>query len=546
LIALRTSATIGRMPRVRARALAATVGLASGLLVAPRARAQPRPPPTSTSTPASARPAAAPPAHSASAGAAPAGAASAGAAAAPRPLAESLGGQAKADYESGKLLFVDGDFAGAEIKFRSAYDKSGDARLLWNVAACEKNQRHYARTVALLQEYLDKGQAVLSDADRAEAKALVAAIEPFTVKLTVVVNEPGAEVSIDDERVGTSPLDRPTVVDIGTRKVTVSKAGFQPWSQSIPIGGSAEAKVDVHLRPEVHEAKLTVTTLPSARVVVDGQVVGVGRFEGKLRSGGHTLRVEAEGMRPYQSEVVLSDDENRSIDVPLETAYAPPPAEAKAPGLELGVSGGPAVKMHGDRPWMGAVRADVGWRAGWPTDLAFYVEYGSIDAAAQCGTDLHGPSPSQPLDLAVRYSFSACRYAKAGLEVVVHFLPAHAFDPWLGVEPGFRATFYDFTRYDPLSGQRSSGHDTMPAIDVGVRLGLDWHPARGYRPWALGPFASLVVTPVADESPDHDGGNNGGNNGGSSSPTPPGSNSDTSGPVHYLSVYFGLRSSLTF
>src|ERR1700684_4579575 len=63
---------------------------------------------------------------------------------APKPLSQSLTGEAKAAYDAAKMLLGDGDFAGAAIKFRAAYDQSGDARLLWNIAACEKNRRHYA------------------------------------------------------------------------------------------------------------------------------------------------------------------------------------------------------------------------------------------------------------------------------------------------------------------------------------------------------------------------------------------------------------------
>src|SRR5690348_11091354 len=54
------------------------------------------------------------------------------------PLAESLTGEAKAEYESGKLLFEHGDFAAAAVKFQHAYEVGKDPRLLWNVAAAEK------------------------------------------------------------------------------------------------------------------------------------------------------------------------------------------------------------------------------------------------------------------------------------------------------------------------------------------------------------------------------------------------------------------------
>src|SRR5882724_2714841 len=62
----------------------------------------------------------------------------------PRPLSESLTGGAKSDYEAARLLYGDGDHAGALVKFQSAFDQSKEPRLLWNMAACEKNLRHYA------------------------------------------------------------------------------------------------------------------------------------------------------------------------------------------------------------------------------------------------------------------------------------------------------------------------------------------------------------------------------------------------------------------
>src|SRR5437016_6190653 len=69
----------------------------------------------------------------------------------PPSLSETLSGDAKSAYDAAKVLFGDGDFASAALKFRSAHDLSNDPRLLWNIAACEKNLRHYAKVVSLVQ-----------------------------------------------------------------------------------------------------------------------------------------------------------------------------------------------------------------------------------------------------------------------------------------------------------------------------------------------------------------------------------------------------------
>jgi hypothetical protein len=46
-------------------------------------------------------------------------------------------------------------------------------------------------------------------------------------------------------------------------------------------------------------------------------VIGRGKWEGAVPSGGHQLRVTASGMTPFQSEAVVQDEQTRRIDVTL-------------------------------------------------------------------------------------------------------------------------------------------------------------------------------------------------------------------------------------
>ena len=236
---------------------------------------------------------------------------------APPSLSESLTGEAKADYESGKILFGDGDNAGALVKFKSAYEKSKDPRLLWNMAACEKNLRRYSRALRLVRQYVAEGGDKLTSQDKSEAEELINVMEPLTAKLKVTVSEPGAEVFIDDELAGTTPID-PVVVDIGSRKVRVRKSEFEEFTREVPVGGAAEVLLDVNLAKIVHEGRLVVRTSSDATIAVDGKVVGTGSWSGVLPSGGHTLAITAPKKRPYQSEVYIQDKESRDVNVTLE------------------------------------------------------------------------------------------------------------------------------------------------------------------------------------------------------------------------------------
>ncbi len=252
----------------------------------------------------------------------------------PKSLSQSLTGAAKADFEAAKLLANDGDFVGALIKFQSAYDASKDPRILWNIAFCHKNLRHYAKVTAILKRYIAEGGARLSASDQKDAQDSIAMIEPFTTRATFKVSEEGAQVFVDDELVGTSPLPGPVVLDIGERRVHVTKDGFVPFDKSFVVAGGPELTVTVALEKEVHEGKLVVEASKNAVIYLDDRQAGVGRIEQKVASGGHQLRVTAPGMRTYQTEVIVQDKETRSLTVQLEAIAA---AERPQPMLRLAV-----------------------------------------------------------------------------------------------------------------------------------------------------------------------------------------------------------------
>jgi hypothetical protein len=240
----------------------------------------------------------------------------------PLPLGQSLPPDAKRDYEAGRLLFEDGDYATALLKYRAAYDATHDVRLLWDVAVCQKSLRHYAEALATLSRYLAEGGDMLTAQDRKDAQDLSRALRQFTAVETIRVNEAGAEVAIDGQVVGKSPLEAPVTLDIGSRRVQVSKDGFRTWDQPVPVGGSASTTLDVRLAPAV--GHLEVRVPDGALVAVDEHEVGRGpRVPLDLPAGAHALRVTAARMRPLVTDVVVEDGKSRTLDLTLEPQAEP-------------------------------------------------------------------------------------------------------------------------------------------------------------------------------------------------------------------------------
>lgn len=233
-------------------------------------------------------------------------------------LSESLSGPARADYDGGKLLFDVHDYGGALIKFQRAFQHSGDLRLLWNMAVCERNLRRYARVYQLVDRYWREGQSRMSSNHRAEVLDVLQTVRTLISSVQLRVQEFGASIYVDDELVGTAPLAGPLLVDLGTRRIRVSKPGFQHHEIVQDFAGGSELTLDVVLTPEVREGELSVSTAANHTIRIDGAIVGTARWHGSLAAGEHVLRVSAPGMQPYTKAVSVEAGQTRTLYVSLE------------------------------------------------------------------------------------------------------------------------------------------------------------------------------------------------------------------------------------
>ncbi|WP_437602658.1 PEGA domain-containing protein [Sorangium sp. So ce590] len=245
------------------------------------------------------------------------------AAPADKPLAESLTGMARAEHGAGAALFDDGDYAGALARFERAYELSRDHRLLWKTALCQKNLRRYAKMLATLRRMAAEAGAALSARDKQDIADLIQAAGAFVSRLEIVASEPGATVFVDDEPVGTTPLAAPVPIDIGERRIRVSKPGFVDFVRREKVVGGGSIALVARLDRAVHRGRLVVAAGRDDLIAIDGKVAGKGRWEGSVASGTHALRVTAPGMMPHEVQVLVRDEELRRIDVSLERAPGP-------------------------------------------------------------------------------------------------------------------------------------------------------------------------------------------------------------------------------
>jgi hypothetical protein len=234
------------------------------------------------------------------------------------PLSESLTGEAKTEYDAGKILYEDGDYSGASLKFQRAYELSKDPRLLWNRAAAEKNLRHYVLVSELVRGYLTEGAAFISDTDRADGEALLVTVGAFVAKLAITVSQPGATILIDGKPSGSSPLKEPLLVDMGQHEVKVELNGYKTIARPVQVAGGGTTAVDFALEVEKHEGTLRITVGMDATIRVDGKMVGMGQWQGTLPSGVHTVEASAKGKQTYVSDVLVQDNQTSNLPITLQ------------------------------------------------------------------------------------------------------------------------------------------------------------------------------------------------------------------------------------
>jgi hypothetical protein len=255
------------------------------------------------------------------------------------PLSESLPGAAKEAYEAAIALVNIGDFTHAIMKYWQAYDLSKDPRLLFDIAVSYRDLRAYAKMQSMLLRFEKEATGGISAEQKAEVDAALAAIHSLVGTVLVTVSEAGADVSVDAEPVGTTPLSAPLALDLGKHTLRVNKNSFEPAERTIEIAGGNELSLAITLVRQVRPALLRVAADPAATIVIDKTALAHGTFDGPLAPGAHELQVTEPGKKSYEARIVLGNGEVRTLEVTLE----PEPHTVLWPWI----AGGAAVLVGG-------------------------------------------------------------------------------------------------------------------------------------------------------------------------------------------------------
>jgi hypothetical protein len=177
------------------------------------------------------------------------------------PPSEAQKAEARARYERGLKLYDQGAYEAALVEMRRAYELHPTFKILYNLGLIHKQLNDHAAALDAFNGYLNEGGKKVDPKRHAEVEKYVGDLKPLVATLTIQVDVAGAEVTIDDLTVGTSPLASPITVNAGKRKVSAKIAGKPAATRVLTVAGSDAVTVKLELdEPKSASTNTTSTT----------------------------------------------------------------------------------------------------------------------------------------------------------------------------------------------------------------------------------------------------------------------------------------------
>jgi hypothetical protein len=170
-----------------------------------------------------------------------------GLAAAPRPALADERSDAAQLVREGVALMQEGRNMAALERFDQAYARLPSPKILFNVGLAQKKLGRSAEAHRTFSKVLREAGADMPPQLLENAREQLKELEPLVSRLRVTVNQAGAQIEIDGQAIGASPLPDAVVVAPGPHVLVVSKEGFGRQQQTVKLETAETQAVTVTL-----------------------------------------------------------------------------------------------------------------------------------------------------------------------------------------------------------------------------------------------------------------------------------------------------------
>jgi tetratricopeptide (TPR) repeat protein len=184
------------------------------------------------------------------------------------PESEATVHEAAKHFERGVALYGETDYRSALVEFKRAGALSPNAAVFYNIAETEYQLHDYASALKTFERYLLV--AGPTENHRQEVEGNLKTLRSRIGRLTVATVPTGADIAVDDQPAGRTPLDQPLTVNPGHLKIVASISGRAAATRYVEVAAEDNAAVTIDLsetstpvEEPVVRASISASTAPS-------------------------------------------------------------------------------------------------------------------------------------------------------------------------------------------------------------------------------------------------------------------------------------------
>jgi hypothetical protein len=225
-------------------------------------------------------------------------------------------------------LFDDHSYAEALIIYKESYQLSGDPALLYNIGRAHQFLNEAPEALGALEAFVAKASPELKAKVQGLEETLAEARRKVTT-LTVTSNVVGARVLVRKKEIGRTPLKAVRVLaGEADREVEIEVISetHETLSRKVSLRGGESLILELNLTSLKNTSNgllIVRSSVPGARVQVDGRSLGVVPAEVQLPPGEHRVSLSADGHKESSLSLVIKASERRELDVDLQKAPKP-------------------------------------------------------------------------------------------------------------------------------------------------------------------------------------------------------------------------------
>ena len=168
-------------------------------------------------------------------------------AATPARASDNASREAAKHFQRGVDLYNDGDFRGALVEFRKAYQVWPRANVLYDIGQTEYQLLDYASALKTLERYL--AETGPNAVHRQEVESTVEVLRGRVGRILLTTDGGACDVLVDDQPAGTTPLDAPLLVSVGPRRIAVHCAGDRAAIKRLEVAAGETVRVELKVPP---------------------------------------------------------------------------------------------------------------------------------------------------------------------------------------------------------------------------------------------------------------------------------------------------------